>query len=320
MNLPSRRLLISRTDAAEKGGSGLNLETGKLLRGLIVGLALAAGAAVFPAARGAVTPEECGACHEDVAAAFATSTHGQAFRHAEDYAGASCESCHGPGVRHLESGDGADIVNPLKLEGEAADASCLSCHGSRHQHAYWQGGEHQAAGVACVDCHGVHAATPPRRGAKLLSARDLGSTPICLSCHSEQRKGLAQRSAHPLRLGKMECASCHDPHGTGGEHLLRADSVNDLCLSCHQEKRGPFLWEHSPVREDCRTCHAPHGSNHESLLVARVNQLCQSCHLQGRHQTVAGLPNEIWNSNRACLNCHSQVHGSNHPSGPLFQR
>jgi hypothetical protein len=25
-------------------------------------------------------------------------------------------------------------------------------------------------------------------------------------------------------------------------------------------------------------------------------------------------------ANRGCTNCHSQVHGSNHPSGPRFHR
>jgi len=24
--------------------------------------------------------------------------------------------------------------------------------------------------------------------------------------------------------------------------------------------------------------------------------------------------------NRSCLNCHTQIHGSNHPSGPRFHR
>jgi hypothetical protein len=56
------------------------------------------------------------------------------------------------------------------------------------------------------------------------------------------------------------------------------------------------------------------------MLQARVTQLCQSCHQQGRHQTVAGLPSSVWVGNRACLNCHQNIHGSNHPSGPLFQR
>jgi DmsE family decaheme c-type cytochrome len=134
------------------------------------------------------------------------------------------------------------------------------------------------------------------------------------------KKSLTQRSRHPLREGRMDCSSCHNPHGSGTDRMIRADSVNDQCFLCHREKRGPFLWEHSPVREDCLTCHAAHGSNHDKMLVARTVQLCQSCHLQGRHQTVAGLETAFWNTNRQCLNCHSQIHGSNHPSGPLFQR
>jgi hypothetical protein len=56
------------------------------------------------------------------------------------------------------------------------------------------------------------------------------------------------------------------------------------------------------------------------MLVSRTVQLCQACHLQGRHQTVAGTETAYWNINRQCANCHPQIHGSNHPSGPLFQR
>ena len=33
--------------------------------------------------------------------------------------------------------------------------------------------------------------------------------------------------------------------------MIKADSVNELCYTCHTEKRGPFLFEHAPVREDC---------------------------------------------------------------------
>jgi DmsE family decaheme c-type cytochrome len=118
----------------------------------------------------------------------------------------------------------------------------------------------------------------------------------------------------------MDCVSCHDPHGSAGDALLRQASVNENCYSCHQDMRGPFLWEHSPVREECTTCHKAHGSNYPSMLRARTTQLCQSCHQQGRHQTLAGVPQSVWVVNKACLNCHSQIHGSNHPSGPLFQR
>ncbi len=280
------------------------------LCGIVAGLSLMSGSLVRAS-------EECAACHEDLVKGFAASAHGRAFRYDPQSEGASCESCHGPGRRHVEAGgEAGTIANPAKLRGgEAADA-CLACHENRLLQAHWTGSQHEAAGVTCADCHAVHAASPPRRGRAVVRS----TTELCVSCHVSQRKGLLQRSTHPLREEKMDCASCHNPHGSGAEHLLAADSVNDLCFTCHQEKRGPFLWEHAPVREDCLTCHAPHGSNHDRMLVARPVQLCQSCHLQGRHQTVAGLPTAMWNVNRQCLNCHPQIHGSNHPSGPLFQR
>jgi hypothetical protein len=33
-------------------------------------------------------------------------------------------------------------------------------------------------------------------------------------------------------------------------------------MSCHAEKRGPFLWEHAPSVENCANCHEAHGSIH----------------------------------------------------------
>lgn len=272
---------------------------------------------VLPGSARAGTEEECVTCHAEVGAAFAGSTHGRAFAFGSDHKGAGCAACHGDGAAHVEAGgDKSKILNPAKADPARSNGSCLSCHENQPIHTFWQGSAHEAAGVRCAECHAVHREIPVRKPGTTLN----DSTARCLSCHPAQRKGINQRSRHPLLEGKMDCVSCHNPHGSQGEALVRADSVNDLCYSCHQEKRGPFLWEHSPVREACLTCHTPHGSSHDKLMVARPVQVCQSCHLQGRHQTVAGLPEAFWNTNRQCLNCHSQIHGSNHPSGPLFQR
>ncbi len=81
----------------------------------------------------------------------------------------------------------------------------------------------------------------------------------------------------------MDCASCHDPHDSTKPKMVSAEWVNEKCLTCHTEKRGPFLWEHAPVRENCLNCHDPHGSNHDKLLVAKQPYLCQRCHLNTRH-------------------------------------
>ena len=79
--------------------------------------------------------------------------------------------------------------------------------------------------------------------------------------------------------------------------------------------------------EGCIACHAPHGSNHPGMLTKRAPLLCQSCHSQAGHPSVAygteglasGMPSEYL-LGQNCMNCHSQVHGSNHPSGSKLMR
>jgi DmsE family decaheme c-type cytochrome len=121
----------------------------------------------------------------------------------------------------------------------------------------------------------------------------------------------------PLREGKLTCTNCHNPHGSASDAMLKEASINDNCYKCHAEKRGPFLWEHPPVRENCLNCHEAHGSNLEYLLKVQRPRLCQDCHSIG-HASQSPLVNTAFN--RSCNNCHSQIHGSNHPSGVLFQR
>lgn len=283
---------------------------------VLVGCAMGLLALAGPA----LAQEECAACHEDVVKGFAKSSHGRYFAADKDYQGSSCTSCHVGAKEHAESGGDKKPLSLTRGAPAEANASCLSCHAGHPKQALWEGSAHQLAGLRCAGCHDVHdmlIGTPEQHKA-LPGATEI--TKRCLECHGEIRASLHQRSSHPMRDGQMQCSSCHNPHGTTGEKLIDKGSVNELCYTCHQNVRGPFLWEHSPVREDCLTCHRPHGSNYPQMLQARVTQLCQSCHQQGRHQTLPGVPASVWVGNKACLNCHIQIHGSNHPSGPLFQR
>jgi DmsE family decaheme c-type cytochrome len=108
--------------------------------------------------------------------------------------------------------------------------------------------------------------------------------------------------------------------------LREGNSISESCASCHAEKRGPFLFEHMPVRESCVTCHDPHGSNNERMLVAKQPMLCQRCHVHARHPATIYDGTQInARSNRivgrSCVNCHSMIHGSNHPtSGKALTR
>ncbi|MDP2401816.1 MAG: cytochrome c3 family protein, partial [Actinomycetota bacterium] len=91
-------------------------------------------------------------------------------------------------------------------------------------------------------------------------------------------------------------------------------------------KRGPFIWEHAPVRENCMNCHLPHGSNNDKLLKQSRPHLCGSCHSFAgggmgqtfRHPVDTAGPTQI--RGRSCQNCHSQIHGSNSPDGARLRR
>jgi hypothetical protein len=65
------------------------------------------------------------------------------------------------------------------------------------------------------------------------------------------------------------------------------------------------------------------------MLKTRGPMLCQSCHSQQGHPSIAngpsGLPGGTGPTVSSlvlgnCMNCHSQVHGSNHPSGSTLTR
>jgi len=166
--------------------------------------------------------------------------------------------------------------------------------------------------AACASCHKVHTAKDP------VLTRQTQSR-VCFDCHAKEQAKFQQASHHPVREGQMACTECHDVHGEKGTGAMIKASAREKRTSCHAEKRGPFLWEHAPAAEDCNLCHTPQGSNHASQLKKRAPLLCQECHSPAGHPsgrydggTLAG---SAFLGAKGCANCHSQVHGSNHPSG-----
>ena len=199
------------------------------------------------------------------------------------------------------------------------NASCQSCHDTGDQ-MLWAGSAHEQENLSCDSCHTAHEQQDLVLGKQQ-------SNEVCTDCHARVRSELHLPSRHPIAEGKTACTDCHNPHGGMGHAALREVSVNDNCFSCHADKRGPFLWEHPPAAEDCALCHKPHGSVNEPLLTARGPALCQQCHATAFHPSLPygseGLPQGSANQNllgKNCLNCHSQIHGSNHPSGARLTR
>jgi DmsE family decaheme c-type cytochrome len=238
------------------------------------------------------------------------------------HGGLQCEACHGPGGAHAMGQVAAiiDFGSKAKTPAARQNAQCLTCHQSNTAHD-WAASPHAAADVPCASCHRLHQPNDPMK---------VATTQIdtCTGCHQDKRTDLLKPSHHPLREGKMACTSCHSPHGSTAQAQLVHNTVNETCTSCHAEKRGPFLWEHQPVTEDCDNCHQPHGSVQPALLKLPPPFLCQACHEASGHPSVAGLPSGLAAGGsgsafllvRGCVNCHSQVHGSNSPAGRALMR
>ena len=302
---------------------------------LLVGLMLLTSVAPAMAESGYVGDETCLDCHEEIFESFARNRHGiksDSRTPAAVYDSDVCESCHGPGAAHVEAEDGSEIVAlgvNSEISADRKNDVCLNCH-TRGKVALWDGNEHETRGLSCADCHSFHQTNP--QGLSKTS-----ETALCLKCHQQIRAQLMRQSHHPLREEKMRCSDCHNPHGALAENMIDAQDLNLKCFECHAEHRGPYLWEHPPVVEDCLACHTPHGSTRDGLLTAKMPYLCQRCHVntlsnhvsqlyaldssqQGQSVYRIGAPrlNKLYY--RSCVNCHSQVHGSNHPSGKNLMR
>jgi DmsE family decaheme c-type cytochrome len=275
-----------------------------------------------PPAQGYAGSDVCQACHGELAEHLADTPHGKAgFAKLSNL---GCETCHGPAAAHAENPDDPALRPSFTKKSPAAQSqACQTCHDGRQQF-FWHGSRHDTRGLSCATCHSVH--NPKSDHAQLKTVTEAEQ---CFTCHKDVRAETWKTSHHPIREGKITCTDCHNPHGAQAPKMIRAASVNDQCYTCHTEKRGPFLWEHPPVRESCLNCHTPHGSNHLRLQKTSVPYLCQQCHSNTRHpgtlydglrvptlEDPARGSNRVFN--RACVDCHAAIHGSNHPSSPYL--
>ena len=315
----------------------------KRLTGLLLGLAAvlavrSAGAQALPA--GYAGKAECLSCHEKDLGHISNTGHAKRIleepRTAVEKLG--CEACHGPGKAHAESGGevrGGLIAYTKKPSSALArNTACLQCHEKANQLSF-ESSVHARRDVTCASCHSAH--SPASVKGQLKTTTEMET---CFSCHKDVRSKTLRTSHHPVREGKMGCASCHNPHEGNRPKMLKAETVNELCYQCHAEKRGPFLFEHAPVSEDCASCHDTHGSNHNRMLKQKMPTLCWNCHLTGsghfgsgdNYSTEKGVTTAPLGAisgyptvnnrfvGKACAKCHINIHGSNSPSGAFFVR
>jgi len=295
----------------------------------------------------------CADCHQEQAELYVQSVHGRLAPHELHSQPAGCEACHGPGGRHIASTDAADIFNFTNASVADSERMCLSCHADRIAYN-WKQGEHGLNGVTCTQCHKIHQARPmvpedrglmerpapagfrsvnPPNRASLAKPESV----LCRECHQEVVARMMMPSRHPVREGKMSCSSCHNVHGSEVAGLKTEERSNDLCLSCHTSKQGPFIFDHQPVSESCATCHVPHGSVNNNLLKQNEPFLCLQCHESHFHVARSGVSSPVnlpsggsqnpfgesgWRRayGTKCTQCHVSIHGSDLPSQSVAGR
>jgi len=263
-----------------------------------------------PAPSDFVGAETCATCHTEVAKGFASNPHSK-LAEAHGKTGVTCEGCHGAGKAHVEGGgDKTKIFNPSEATAKEVDQKCLGCHQGKH--ANFERSAHGENNISCIGCHSVHGSGS---NASLLKAPQ---PTLCFQCHTDVKPQFSMPFHHKVNEGLVQCTDCHDPHGTFEKKGLKSAAQQDaVCVKCHTETAGPFVYEHAVVKtEGCTACHFAHGGPNPRLLNrATVNTVCLQCHSPSTNFTTNALATGPAHSQAAqyqsCTICHTDVHGSN---------
>ena len=202
------------------------------------------------------------------------------------------------------------------------NAACLDCHQNQARTG-WHAGAHERGALACTDCHKLHA----ERDAVLTKA---DQADVCFSCHKKQRADFQKTSTHPVRFGLMRCSDCHSPHGSS-EHgdADQADAEPDLLHLPRRKARAAVVGARAGGR---RLLAVPHRAT--ARCAARCSTRARRCcasnatarpairrwRAPGPRCPAAMRGGSIFLLAGSCTNCHSQVHGSNHPAGAKLMR
>lgn len=202
----------------------------------------------------------------------------------------SCEVCHPEQAKRFEltSHFGTSVKEGEQVKGEA----CESCHGP--------GSLHMDAGG---DPSKIVRYSPER----------------CFVCHVDIRAKFQLQYHHPVPEKWLKCTNCHDPHGQDVKAWSAVSVLRpgELCFECHKQFKGPFVFQHDPVRFGCQVCHDPHGAVFNKMLIADARTLCLRCHWEPAVNTPAA---QIGRAAHAgfpigrgvdCIDHHTAVHGSN---------
>lgn len=276
----------------------------------------------------------CKTCHADIWLNFYKNPHFKSIasgKETPEHTG--CEGCHGGAKAHVEARGGKTTIPRAfsLMPPNKALETCLECHSKDLSRSNIRRSQHTLNDVACTSCHSIHHSPTP----KFLLAKKQNE--MCYTCHATVRAQFSMPSKHRVNEGFIQCTDCHNPHGAfeatwrmsqRPRMVEQALNTEQPCLKCHVDKRGPFVFEHAPVRtEGCETCHNPHGSMNAKLLRRPVVfTVCLECHngAPGFGTRNDGVPRQTAQHNmldpkyQKCTTCHMMIHGSN--SDPYFKR
>jgi len=210
-----------------------------------------------------------------------------------------CEQCHGAGSTHVADPRPGTILNPARENYVQANDTCIACHSQGRPLKTPIGGKiydwpvGYRAGLRLADYWG-------------LESHRLGETSFTHFADGTAHKNRMQGNdfVQSLMYARgVTCFSCHDPHGTTNEAMLRAP-INQICLSCHgpNTQNGPHAasieahTHHAPGSpgSQCVACHMPKIAQ----TIGAVNVASHTFRFVTPAETEAlGIPN-------ACNACH----------------
>lgn len=265
---------------------------------------------------------DCGQCHEEEAAKYAKSAHGEYLaKHPSAADVPTCSSCHG--VHNIHPAK--DALSPVSKRN--LPDTCGRCHGreslrkehgigatvedykkSVHGVALLEKGIDRAAG--CSDCHSSHELRHRRDPQSQTFKMNIPG--VCARCHEETgrqyQEGIHGKS---LALGNMDapaCTDCHTEHairppGDPTSSVFTLEVAKTTCPSCHNAERLVRKYGLPPDRVTTYQ-DSYHGLADRQGYAGSAN--CGSCHAVHRVLPAADPASTVHRANlvRTCAQCH----------------
>ncbi len=178
--------------------------------------------------------------------------------------GIDCQRCHGPGAEHVRTNGRAAMVNPAKLSPARRMEVCAQCH--------LETTSGRIPAVLQRFDRGTFSYVPGQPLADYAIAFDHAPNT------GHDGKYEAVSSVYRLRQsrcfleskGKLECATCHDPHRIPrGEEA--AKFYSGVCRSCHDAAHPTQI----AANADCTECHMPKRRADDAPSVVMTDHLIQ---------------------------------------------